>query len=392
MVEMIANLPPGSEPVFRRYGRFLRGADSSPGWALMHLEDLLRPHPFPQTASRGLATELSFLRNFDAGRSSRALFEQPLRFLTYNVWGVPWHSSKRHLLRFECILEQLGRRAFDVVCLQEVWVKRGRLFQNHRRFPFHAVSRKRLGLFQHDGLLTLSRHPIIESQSLPFSTRASVERVVRKGALFTRIMTPLGELEVFNVHLASTSHFLSESYASEIRASQIEELSRWVRMLHRKGSTVLVCGDFNIDAQSELYPELVHRFGMDTIYEYRCSQDRMPSQTEKKHADPRFTFDPAQNPWARNCCGRPLRIDYFFVKPNQQQGFFFRSHHRFSEPIFRGRPPSDHYAVELELVPLHPNAIQQASDPVDVWPRKEIVDDSKHLSRSNTVNRHLSTL
>ena len=82
-----------------------------------------------------------------------------LRVLTLNCWGVP--GTPRRRARLEAIGLALRHRAYDVVCLQEVWLGSDVARIVSLASPALPHSHWFCGGFVGSGLLTLSAHPIV---------------------------------------------------------------------------------------------------------------------------------------------------------------------------------------------------------------------------------------
>ena len=244
---------------------------------------------------------------------------QSIESLSLNVFGMPrWAGGKNHR-RFAEIAKELSSTRFqrtDVVALQEMWHPKTKLIIERSDFSFHAKTRELKGVIGSNGLVTLSRHPILTSQTFEFTRRPSIERFVKKGALFCRIQMPSGLLvDVWNVHMTSTSSLLSEKSASLVRRQQIEELAKWNERVSLASVPRLVMGDMNTREDCSEYRELCSAFGID-IFRKHHQLDHLPASTAddfRRHYHHGYTFDPERNPIAKNPDGAPERLDYQFA-------------------------------------------------------------------------------
>jgi endonuclease/exonuclease/phosphatase family metal-dependent hydrolase len=196
-------------------------------------------------------------------RSPRALSPAPrpagwLRLLTYNIAGLPGWMVGASERRFGRMSREIDRLDADVVLLQEAWTAAA-----HRAMPSAGtwwVARADDGSFLFDssnGLLTVSRFPVVHTQFHPFSRAGFPDSLVGKGALETTLDLPGGRrLNVWNVHLQSRDN------EGEIRASQIAELTRWVRDASVGQQADVIAGDFNSEPGSDAYRQLA-RLGRD---------------------------------------------------------------------------------------------------------------------------------
>ena len=130
---------------------------------------------------------------------------------------------------------ELRTHRFDVVGLQEMWTRQTQTIFREAGYRYAAPYgngnwRPRLRFLKKSGLVTLSRHPIVESEMLPFSRTCGLERFVRKSALFTRIRCSSNRyVDVYNLHMMSLPegahrYFTRDETTFPVRAHQIEEL------------------------------------------------------------------------------------------------------------------------------------------------------------------------
>lgn len=192
----------------------------------------------------------------------------PLRILTFNIahgrgltpiQGFTFARKIRANLRK--IAKLIERTAPDIVALQEIdqcslWA--GNFdhldyLKAHTGFPFSAfgINNRRAGLLNLNyGNAILSRHPILESETIVFGART----VGEKGFLYTEIDLHGRRVPVVNLHL----HYGLRAH----RFRQVERLMDYVthKHHHRRGEwhmPPIVCGDMNnprttLDATSEL--------------------------------------------------------------------------------------------------------------------------------------------
>ncbi len=134
-----------------------------------------------------------------AGAPSDATEPTHVRVLNLNAWMLPGFSEvmSDRLARLPAAL--LKEQA-DVICLQEIWTPSVRTRLVEGLGPGHNASSSVRG-----GLVTLSRHPIVEQEFLAFPIMKGLavqELVAGKGILLTVLEVPGGRLRVANTHLA----------------------------------------------------------------------------------------------------------------------------------------------------------------------------------------------
>jgi len=251
-----------------------------------------------------------------------------LRLLTFNVWGLPTWLNGASSERFTRIATELESLHPDFAVLQEVWTHRAlRTVPATDDWWVTRASRSDL-VFRRNGLVTLSRHPIIGGEFHPFRSARFPDSLVTKGALKTTIeVTPGMRINLWNVHLQSGD-------ATEIRCRQVAELAAWVRHAQDGQVADLVTGDFNCAPGSEPYRQLVNRIG--------------PGALELSHESPLITYhgsDPDRS-GAR-------ALDHLFVRLRQPA----QTVQAQPEVAFTAGesedPLSDHYGVlvRLDLAP-----------------------------------------
>jgi len=160
------------------------------------------------------------------------------KILSYNVHGLPVFGSMKKL---NTIAEKLDN--YDIVCLQELWTRKSRApFLG--TFPYIARGKK--GRFPQfgDGLMTLSKYPIIDQKYISFKKKTHVEIFVKKGVLWTKINVNGTLINVYNTHLQSQGF----PGAKKITKNQLAVMAAWEAWLTNKKIPSVFCGDFNLRA------------------------------------------------------------------------------------------------------------------------------------------------
>lgn len=188
--------------------------------------------------------------------------DTPIRFLTYNVAGIPI-THGRVAARTRKMAAILERRFYDIAAFQECWFHQcaqtlGRRFMNRVR----AMD----GILGGDGLLLGTRFPVLETSSITYSLNAPLHRLLygeadgfaAKGAIAAKLQTPDGPLKVFDTHLIAGYPY--RDYVPE-RISQVYELSRFVRRYAGR-QPYAILGDMNFSPDSTEYKLLVSLLGL----------------------------------------------------------------------------------------------------------------------------------
>ena len=178
-----------------------------------------------------------------------------LRCVSYNIWGLPGWMTGARSGRYPRIARELERLDSDIILLQEAWTRNAR-----RAVPTNGLWAIARGagqhtFFQQNGLVTLSKFPIIGGEFYPFSRAALPDRFVNKGVLKVTVQIPNGQLvNIWNVHM-------QDGHATAIRGSQVRELIALVQAAEDGQVADLVGGDFNCTPDSPLCGELIRGLG-----------------------------------------------------------------------------------------------------------------------------------
>ncbi|KAL8451161.1 hypothetical protein Emag_002878 [Eimeria magna] len=138
----------------------------------------------------------------------------------------------------------------DIICLQEVYGEAHADFiieSTRHKLPF--VGRRTSGgrFSLHNGLLVLSKYPIVHTHFHKFEDVTYIERCfASKGMLEVAIDVPsIGIIAVFNMHLASGAVDPESRYVEDVRAAEIRQLLKACDAAADRGLIPLVIGDLN---------------------------------------------------------------------------------------------------------------------------------------------------
>jgi endonuclease/exonuclease/phosphatase family metal-dependent hydrolase len=175
--------------------------------------------------------------------------------LTFNVWGLKIGRIKlarRIQARIQAAVGSIRDLNPDVVALQEVWCDTiAKYFFDHLGYRYYAYlpNKKRLKGRMGNGLMFLSKFPILEQKILEFSEYTRFDEYFSaKGALMIQIETGRGKVNIVNTHLGAgkrITHIHQRMY-------QTEELQHFMRSLPRQQPLILA-GDFNFNPDSMEY-------------------------------------------------------------------------------------------------------------------------------------------
>lgn len=181
---------------------------------------------------------------------------------TFNVWGLPSWVNRASSARYPKIARRLAQMGTDVVLLQEVWTRRSfEELSGLRHGPareWWTASARHPGTFLgQNGLLTLSKYPIVGASVRHFSSASLPDSLMHKGALKVTVRLNSGErVNVWNVHL-------QDGGAGRVRARQVRELVDWVRKTDDGQIADIVSGDFTSTPESAEFRLLEAGIGPD---------------------------------------------------------------------------------------------------------------------------------
>ena len=251
-----------------------------------------------------------------------------LKLVTYNIWGLPSWMTGARPGRYPRIARELERLDPDVILLQEAWTAKARkAAPDNGRWALARAAGQHT-FFQQNGLVILSKCPIVGGEFHPFSRAAFPDRFVNKGVLKVTIQLAKGQvLNVWNVHL-------QEGSSPEIRRSQVCELVSWVQAAEDGQIADLVGGDFNCTPESPLCRELATALG--------------PTVQQLGGTDAFVTWDGLS---AKRSAGRT--IDYIFIRDRTPCQDVQAGQHVAFTAATMGQRLSDHFGIEA-VVNLSP--------------------------------------
>ncbi len=269
------------------------------------------------------------------------------RAVTLNIWN----REGRWADRAKLIRDQLLALDADAIGLQEVLGFTGLPSQAHeiaRGTPWHVhhVPAWDIGGGLTFGNAILSKHPFLETRSLPLPSPPGVDT---RTVCFARIDLPHGPLPLFVTHLTFQHHLC------DARCEQVRALADHVAELAPVDDAPppVLCGDFNADPDSDEMRFLrgLTPLGGRSVYFADCwSATAQPG--------PGYTYD-RRNPYALRSREPSRRIDYVYVRgPGRQlRGEPLSARLALDKPTGEVWP-SDHFCVVADIL-----AAPRAHDP-----------------------------
>jgi endonuclease/exonuclease/phosphatase family metal-dependent hydrolase len=257
------------------------------------------------------------------------------RVATLNIWNRsgPWER------RLPLIVDELRTLDLDVIGLQEVLgfgpENQARTIAESLGWNAYADGAWALGGGLTIGNAILSRHPILEPQTLALPSHSTDTRSVA----FARLDCPHGPMPVFVTHLSYQAHL------GHLRCRQVLALADHVAAHAPTGADApppVLLGDFNGDPDSD---EMRFLRGLATL----GGRSVYFADAWGTRTDPGFTYD-RSNAYALRSREPSRRIDYVLVRgPDRHlRGEPLSARLAFVEPR-DGVWPSDHYGVVAEI-------------------------------------------
>jgi len=251
-----------------------------------------------------------------------------LNLLSQNTWGLPV-SLKGHdqALRFSKISNALLKENFDVISLQEVFSPSLRtslidgLSKTYYLYSDYSCNQMIIPFFYRDcygGLMTVSRHPILEEKFFRFPKYTGIsliEKIGSKGVLITIINKNGQELMIINTHLYAGNGIKAEKY----RLLQIQFIHEILKNSYTNyPHPVFLVGDINVP-----HPDN----GYSIVYEYITT--KMEFADSKKHiTDEDYTIDHSKNTYVRESEPQ-AKLDYVFIRSHYSDAISITNQGRF---------------------------------------------------------------
>lgn len=185
------------------------------------------------------------------------------RVLTYNLWChrlVGGRNAAQRLRTFASWLLDESTQAYDIICLQEVFVCNPLLLLHYgsdqranlikaveSKYPFSCTANIPWSAVQDSGCLILSAHPLEPCHQESFVGYNLSQLATHKGFMCCKMTIANRELIVVNTHLHADM-----STSTTIRERQLKQINDHITMYHAN-HRVIVCGDLNIEYGSKEY-------------------------------------------------------------------------------------------------------------------------------------------
>lgn len=194
------------------------------------------------------------------GRNYR-ISRQPLRVMILNLHC---YQEDRQDYKFSQIAKAITHESVDIVCFQEVaenwndgngdWASNAANIINQRlKRAMHLYTDwSHLGFDKYrEGVAILSRYPLHNTQARYVSDSHDPYSIHSRKVVMAQVQVPyMGTINVFSAHL---------SWWEDGFQQQFQHLCDWAgSLLNESVKTTLLCGDFNIEAGSTGYRQVVN--------------------------------------------------------------------------------------------------------------------------------------
>ena len=174
-----------------------------------------------------------------------------LRIITWNIAALPKliNPYSNPFRRLEEILNKLLSTNADVICLQEVFCYKVR-FQIEKCMKqkdlFVHYSNEANKFIPKNGLMIISKYPILETREMNYNKSLGMEKWVNKGVISVKLRSPdFTDIWVHNTHTQSDTKFWITSYSEYIRNIQFSLLKDYLFSFEESLDLQFLIGDLN---------------------------------------------------------------------------------------------------------------------------------------------------
>ncbi len=173
---------------------------------------------------------------------------------------------------------------YDIICLQELFRNKSRDIAVRwlsEKYPYFIVdkSRGRYLIGVNSGLAIFSKHPITRDTLHRFTTFRGVENFTKKGVLGVEIDVEGSAIYIFTTHLQTglgSEPCICKLFdrnkltSNKLKTIQLDEITAVIEKFAEDSTNVILTGDMNIRADSDLYDIAYEKFSsiglLDTFF------------------------------------------------------------------------------------------------------------------------------
>ncbi|KAK2720241.1 putative neutral sphingomyelinase isoform X2 [Artemia franciscana] len=190
---------------------------------------------------------------------------------TLNCWGILGISRDRKV-RMQAIAEEISSGKYDLVLLQEVWVKKD--FESIRVVASSVLP---YSLYFHSGVIgsglcVLSKFKIIDSFYHQWVVNGYFHKIHHgdwfggKGVGYCKVVTNEGiKINVYTAHLHAEYDTNHDEYLAH-RFLQAFDTSQLIRHTRHSGDITILGGDLNTEPGSGAYRMLIHNTNLNDAF------------------------------------------------------------------------------------------------------------------------------
>jgi len=287
--------------------------------------------------------QLSFKRGNTAKEVSKTVFpvmgeasSGELSLLTYNVAGLPQIISSAETDRAISI-QEIGRQMnkFDLVNAQEDFNYNRQLYAKNTH-PYRTESMG--GVPFGDGLSTLSKYPILETERIAWEDCSGSDCLTPKGFSYHRVQLAKEVfIDVYNVHATAQDN----PSAVRARRKNLLQLAEYIKE-KSAGEAILIMGDFNAH----------YAFSEDNLHDFQKETAVQDSwvMVQNKGIHPALLPD-FKAIHALQVTEKCESIDKIYFRDSEKLRFS-PSSYKIEHKLFsnaEGKPLSDHCAISLKM-------------------------------------------
>jgi exonuclease III len=185
-----------------------------------------------------------------------------MKILSANLWGLPWPLLRGKQKRLKKFIEFAKKEAPEIICLQEVWLKKDLklLKTEFEKYGYDSFSQGGF-LMNKSGLVTFSKFPIKKTDIIILNKernffRGTKDKFLQRESFWPRkILVIYIEREgkkfaVLNVHMTYFSDKSKREVAAKVKEGEIKQLFDYIEKIKNSTNDIFIGGDFNIDIKN----------------------------------------------------------------------------------------------------------------------------------------------
>jgi len=174
------------------------------------------------------------------------------KILTQNLWGVDhWADKTYRDERLKIYLKKIMDDNFDIICFQEINTNILEFIKSHLNFKNYYFSNISSPWIQTPSKVNdvLYHEPNVYSMILSKTPIFNIEHIMFGGELnFHGVKVDMGLFKLLNVHFHSGSKLSNLPNSEKYHVCRVKHMLELEKIM--KDDNVLLCGDFNIDLNS----------------------------------------------------------------------------------------------------------------------------------------------